>query len=347
MRSGSVERVTGARLELDDLDRRIVERLRVDGRATNRSLAGALGVSEATVATRLRGLESAQAVHVVALTDMQGLGMAWFAFLFVRVGGRPALEVATEIAAVESTIFVNLHTGRFDIICGALVRTREELAEVVGQVVPRIRGVRSVRCELAADVVRFDSSWAALGRIGAPAPPGPELPGGVLDDLDRAIITCLQRDARSSNRQIATGVAVSEGTVRARLRRLEGEGLLRIRAVSDILAFGLESAALIGLHVADGETAAVETILKTVPGVAAIIRCLGEFDYVVILLATSRTALAEVVLGRLQTIEHLRGVETFETIATVKHIYTWVRLLDGVDGLPVLPAEATESAPLA
>ena len=59
---------------IDELDRSIVERLRLDGRETNRSLAAALGVNEATIATRLRRLETNNVMHVVALTDIERLG---------------------------------------------------------------------------------------------------------------------------------------------------------------------------------------------------------------------------------------------------------------------------------
>ncbi|ABW12357.1 transcriptional regulator, AsnC family [Parafrankia sp. EAN1pec] len=315
-------------LEIDDLDRGIVERLRVDGRDTNRSIASSLGVGEATVAARLRRLEAANAVHVVALTDMHRMGLEWFAFLLIRVSGRPVLEVASDLSAIDQAIFVNIHSGRFDMICGVLARSRAELARVVGEVVPRVDGVVSVRCELAADVLRFDSSWAALvDGPGRGVFRGPEIPIGAVDSLDLRIIECLQRDARSSNRMIATELDVSEGTVRTRLRRMESEGLVRIRAVSDIHAFGISAAALVGLHVAGGEVAAVQQALEGVAGLVAIIRCLGEFDYMLIVLARDRAALIQTVVGQLQPMKCLRSVETFEYVTTVKHLYTWVRLV--------------------
>src|SRR5689334_6866445 len=105
---------------IDDLDRRIVERLRVDGRETNRSLAAALDVNEATIASRLRRLEAANVVHVVALTDMHRLGFSYFAFAMIAVADRPIAEVAQEIAQIPQTISSNMHSGRYDVICGVL-----------------------------------------------------------------------------------------------------------------------------------------------------------------------------------------------------------------------------------
>ena len=314
---------------IDDLDRRIVERLRANGRETNRSLAQALGVNEATIAARLRRLEAENIVHIVALTDMEGLGFDFFAFAMVKVADRSASEVGRSMAAIPEVISVTVATGRYDIIAAVLAREREDLGRLIGAVIPKIRGVDSVRCEFAVEVLRYDSEWAALrASTNAPPPPQPELTAEVVDDLDLAIIRALQRDARSSNRRIAAELDVSEGTIRQRLRRLEDEQFVRIRAVSDVEAFGLTAYATVGVHVRGGAVEAVGKALIDIEGVAAIIRSLGEFDFVLIVVAESRQLLIETILARIQVIKGVRATETFEVAGTLKHVYTWVRLLE-------------------
>jgi len=54
------------------------------------------------------------------------------------------------------------------------------------------------------------------------------------DPLDRDIAIRLARDARTSFRQIASEVGVTEGTVRARVKRLQNAGLLRLAPIVDI-----------------------------------------------------------------------------------------------------------------
>jgi DNA-binding Lrp family transcriptional regulator len=314
---------------IDDLDRRLVDRLRANGRETNRSLAQVLGVNEATIASRLRRLEAARIVHVVALTDMEAFGFEFFAFAMINVADRSAIEVAQSITAIPEVISVTVATGRFDIIAAVLVRTRDDLGRLIGETLPKIRGVASVRCEFAVDVLRFDSEWAALRATADGAtPPALSLIPGVIDELDLAIIGALQRDARQSNRSIAAKLDVSEGTVRSRLRRLEDEHRVRIRAVSDVEAFGLEAYATIGVHVGDGAIKKVGEALVGIEGLAAIIRSLGEFDYILILVAESRQQLLETVLDRIQGIKGVRATETFEVAAALKHVYTWVRLIE-------------------
>ena len=58
-----------------------------------------------------------------------------------------------------------------------------------------------------------------------------------LDVVDRAIVERLALDARTSNQQIAEQVGVTEGTVRARIKRMQEERQIRITAVTNIDRF--------------------------------------------------------------------------------------------------------------
>jgi DNA-binding Lrp family transcriptional regulator len=320
--------VTSYPTAIDDLDRGIVERLRRDGRETNRSMAGAFGVSEATIAARLRRLEAHNVVHVVALTDMERLGFPYLAIGMVSVEARLVSQVAAEIAAIPQTIFVNLHTGRYGVTCAVLAEDRAELGRVFGEAIPRVRGVHAVRCELAVDVLRFDSAWAPLGGAGDQGVlRGPQIPAHAVDEQDLDIIHALQRDARSSNRSIAAALAVSEGTVRARLRRMETSQLIRIRAISDVAAFGMNCNAMVGVRAANGRIAEVADGLLGMDGIAVIVQSLGDFDFLVTILTTSRDVLLDMVLRRIQGLDGVASTEIFEIDGIAKHLYTWARLV--------------------
>ena len=55
-----------------------------------------------------------------------------------------------------------------------------------------------------------------------------------MDELDRAIMEALSVDARTSNRRLAAQLDVTEGTVRARIKRMEDEGQIHITALTNI-----------------------------------------------------------------------------------------------------------------
>ena len=285
-----------------------------------------MGVNEATVAARLKRLEGSSIMRVVALTDFEAFGYTHLCFAKLRVRGRPALEVGAELADIPQTISVTLAAGRYDLIVALLARDRKELSGLIGRAIPAVAGVDEVNSELALEVLRFDSMWALLGAPQQHLPPSPL--EDVVDELDLSIIGLLQQDARSSNRWIAGELDVSEGTVRTRIRRMEERRLIRIQAISDVMAFGLTAHAYVGIRVEGGRVDDVADALLGRDSIAALVRSLGEFDFLAVVTASDRTALEDLILNRIGSIAGVRRTETFESWRTLKHSYNWARLVD-------------------
>ena len=55
--------------EFSDLDKAIIDILKKDGRTSNQKIADMLGVTTSMVATRIRRMEQAKAMKVVAVSD--------------------------------------------------------------------------------------------------------------------------------------------------------------------------------------------------------------------------------------------------------------------------------------
>jgi len=56
-------------------------------------------------------------------------------------------------------------------------------------------------------------------------------PSQKVDDLDIAIINCLERDGRLPNTELAKKLDSSEATIRKRIKRLIDEGFIRVMAI--------------------------------------------------------------------------------------------------------------------
>src|SRR3954471_18466713 len=65
------------------------------------------------------------------------------------------------------------------------------------------------------------------------------------DETDERILEALQDDGRRSFRDIARQISVSEGTVRARVKRLQAAGALRFLAFVDPSQLGRRVLALV------------------------------------------------------------------------------------------------------
>jgi DNA-binding Lrp family transcriptional regulator len=311
---------TGPSAPLDEIDRAIVTRLREEGRESSRALAQQLGINEVTVAARVRRMEQNFIMRVVAITDIRLFGHRDFAFAFIRVAGRSLLKAAADFAALPDVIAVTVATGRYDLIVPVLGRDHRHLAELFGTILPGVEGVEEVRGLMALDVLKMDASWALLSAERGATPDAE--PSEMVDELDLALIQLLQVDARRSNRSIAKDLKVSEGTIRARIKRLLADHVIRIQAVSDALAFGLRAHAYVGITTTgQAESVAAELVARA--DVAQVCKTLGEFDLIAVMVAADRQALVSAVINDVAMIPGVRRSETFETFASTKHSYQW------------------------
>jgi Lrp/AsnC family transcriptional regulator for asnA, asnC and gidA len=148
--------------ELDDIDRHIIAALKVDGRATNQRIARSLKISPATVGARIRRLENVNAMRVVAVTDFAALGYQVLLAVGIEVQGRPAEEVAQELAALEEVFAVHVVTGARDIEILVALHDLKELETFLLRDVAKIRGIGSLSAGIAADVIKYDFDRAQI-----------------------------------------------------------------------------------------------------------------------------------------------------------------------------------------
>ncbi|MBP6051636.1 MAG: Lrp/AsnC family transcriptional regulator [Pseudomonadales bacterium] len=149
----------GEMASLDDVDRRLIELLRADGRMAFRALADALGVTESGARARVRQLETSGFMKVVAVADAEAAGFELLLAVGVEVEGRPALEVAEALAALPEVFSVSQVVGTYDIELLMVARDHEHLAELVTATLVRIPGVRRILTGLAVDVLKNQPDW--------------------------------------------------------------------------------------------------------------------------------------------------------------------------------------------
>jgi Lrp/AsnC family transcriptional regulator, regulator for asnA, asnC and gidA len=149
-----------------------------------------------------------------------------------------------------------------------------------------------------------------------------------LDTLDKAIVDWLSRDARISNGQIAGDLGVTEGTVRARIKRMEEEKLIRITAVTNIDRFRDATLAYIWIEVErSGQTRAVAEALSAIPELGFVGVMLGRSDILAITMVRNTEHLAEFIHQRINAIQGVRRTESTLGVNFVKHDYRMARIV--------------------
>ena len=148
--------------ELDDIDRQIIELLKEDGRATHQEIASKLKIAAATVSSRIRRLEEANAMRVVAITDFAALGYRVLLAIGIEVEGRPARKVAEDLAKLSEVFAVHLVTGARDIEILVALHDFDEIKTFLLRDLAKVRGIRNVTAAIAADVIKFDFDVAPI-----------------------------------------------------------------------------------------------------------------------------------------------------------------------------------------
>ncbi len=146
----------------DALDAGIIEVLRSNPRAANQEIADKLSITAATVSARLKRLDDARAMRVVAVTDFAAHGYNLLVAVGVKVQGRDVTEVGRELAALPEVLSVNIMNGAHDLELLVALRGFADINLFLTDHVAQIEGVATLSPGIAADIVKFEFNVAPI-----------------------------------------------------------------------------------------------------------------------------------------------------------------------------------------
>lgn len=136
--SASVPGVGG----LDEIDQRILETLRHDGRTPFAQIAEQLNVSPGMIRMRYNRMVEMGFLKVVAITNPLRMGYEAMAMIGIRTEGKRMLEVAEQIAGFDEVIYLVVTSGRYDLMVEVVCRDRADLLRFLTDKLYNIEGVR-------------------------------------------------------------------------------------------------------------------------------------------------------------------------------------------------------------
>ncbi|MFD1827418.1 MULTISPECIES: Lrp/AsnC family transcriptional regulator [Mumia] len=134
------ERKAGNGAILDDVSKRIIAELQVDGRRSYAAIGKAVGLSEAAVRQRVQKLTDAGIIQIVAVTDPLELGFARQAMVGICVDG-DVFAVTDSLAAIPELDYLVITTGRFDVLAEIVCESDDDLLDVITS---KIRAIPAV-----------------------------------------------------------------------------------------------------------------------------------------------------------------------------------------------------------
>jgi Lrp/AsnC family transcriptional regulator, leucine-responsive regulatory protein len=150
---------------IDDLDRKIIELLREDGRAPNKLLASELGVSETTIALRIRSLRERKVMLVTLQRDIYSQGFDLQCLGDVYVSQRNVDAVARELSGLPNVTIVTMNIGSPEIFIAFNARDRGDVVEIIDSQLSRVKGVERIETYIALDIRKYESWFGNLAHL--------------------------------------------------------------------------------------------------------------------------------------------------------------------------------------
>lgn len=267
---------------LDDLDRRIVGALQVNGRASWRRIADALGESFSTVTRRGNALIATGAVRIATLISISSTHV-----VYVDAEPRHIDAVARTLAEDSRSVFVYRLGGTPSVVAEINVDVAH-LADFPQQLALAHDGIRSVYVEPVLRYFQTVAGWrppvlteAEVAALDPQLPPESLGATKLFDEPDATIIRALGRDGRTPLNIIAEQAGIPETTARRRVDSMFNAGLVHTRVVIEPARLGLPVEAVLWIQANPAVLVEVGAALASVPAVRYAALVMGGASLVV------------------------------------------------------------------
>lgn len=147
-----------------------------------------------------------------------------------------------------------------------------------------------------------------------------------VDDLDLQLIDILSHDARISNRQIASQLGVTEGTVRGRIKRLQEDGLIAFTAITSFGLANRSKLALIGIQADATDVRTIADHIAQMPNINAVLITMGRFNILAVCLFNELSEVHHIASEQILAMKEVHHVETTIAVHTIKYNARIVRI---------------------
>jgi Lrp/AsnC family transcriptional regulator, regulator for asnA, asnC and gidA len=145
---------------LDEVDKRLLQILQVNGRKKNVEIAEVLGIAESTVRNRIRKLINDGVASIVAMPRISKLGIGCISIVGLQIRLPDVKQVSERLAQNQNVYFVATITGHFDLIMIVAFHNTQELSNFMSKEVFKIPSV--LRSETYVCIEIGKSPWGKV-----------------------------------------------------------------------------------------------------------------------------------------------------------------------------------------
>ena len=145
--------------KIDQTDCSIIELLQTDGRMPNTMIAKKLGISEATVRSRLNRLIKEEYVQIVAVSDPLKLGFGVCGIMKIDVDIKKIDAVSRELSKIEQLWYIVHATGSAYIYAEFNAKSIDDLNDVISNRINKIDGLLKTETNLVLKFIKRRYDW--------------------------------------------------------------------------------------------------------------------------------------------------------------------------------------------
>lgn len=322
---------------VDELDRRIIAALQLNGRAPWSAVARWVDASETTAQRRYRALRERGVLRVVGTLELDRTREG--SSMLVRVQARPGrgLEVADRLTASPDVRFVAVVTGAADLIVDFVARDNDEMMRMLftdlpaadlitsTEAVPVIRAFTSASMwdtgllppEAAADLrpATLASSCDRADWDEAPQ---------ALNSLEQDVVAALKQDGRTQVSALARSLGHTESGVARAMDRLIARGILQFRTLVEPALLGYDAEFMVWLSIEPDRLDAAGRQLARHSGTKFLGAATGRFNLVGHMVLPRRTDLFRYTSDVIGALPGLIASDVTLHLVTMK--YSWHRM---------------------
>ncbi|MCB0101715.1 MAG: Lrp/AsnC family transcriptional regulator [Anaerolineales bacterium] len=145
---------SGTRDRLDDIDRHIINAMRIDGRVAFAQLAEQLSVSPGMIRQRYNRLVDLGYLKVVAVTNPLMMGKRTMSMIGIRTDGRKMMDVANKVAKFDEVVYIVATSGRYDLMIEVFCADHEDMLNFMTEKLAKVDGVRETESFIYLKIIK-------------------------------------------------------------------------------------------------------------------------------------------------------------------------------------------------
>jgi Lrp/AsnC family transcriptional regulator for asnA, asnC and gidA len=150
---------TNKKKALDQIDCQMIELLQKDGRISNTDIAKEIGLSEATVRTRLNRLIKDKFIQIVAVSNPIKLGFKIVGNIRIHIEIKKMDRIIKELKNLKPLWFIVQTTGGTGIDTEFVVKSLDELNKLIFEKINKIDGVIKTDTSLFLNYIKRQYDW--------------------------------------------------------------------------------------------------------------------------------------------------------------------------------------------